>query len=259
MSIATRPHRPSEALSLLIAGPSEQDREAVASHAEQLRRRVSITEVDDAASLHRALAKGGYDMAMVDLALPDLDVVAPRLADHPKTFVVALSEKPAADERIRLKRINAQALVRDPEDADALDLVFATQEKVAEPIHALVVDPNPLVRRAIALVLSRSVFRTSRDETDRGEEAVRVCAGRGFDLVILDVGLPGLDGGALVARMRAAGHGPKIILMSTEPETAATRQLEARLFDGFLQKPFYPRDLDRCLREIRGVDDLLFL
>ncbi len=75
-------------------------------------------------------------------------------------------------------------------------------------------------------------------------------AGPGFDLVLLDVMLPGLDGFQIVERMRAAGNYTPVLMLTAKglPEDVV-QGLEAGA-DDYLAKPF---DLPVLLARIRGL------
>lgn len=71
-----------------------------------------------------------------------------------------------------------------------------------------------------------------------------------FDLVILDVQLPGLDGFAVVRELRAANVRGPIVAVSS---SAMADQIQAGLaagFDEYLTKPISPAELRRAVRRL---------
>lgn len=69
-----------------------------------------------------------------------------------------------------------------------------------------------------------------------------------FDLVILDVQLPGMDGVAIVRELRAADRrGPIVALSSSAMADQVQRGMEAG-FDAYLTKPIAPADLRAAVR-----------
>lgn len=71
-----------------------------------------------------------------------------------------------------------------------------------------------------------------------------------FDLVILDVQLPGMDGIAIVRELRAADHrGAIVALSSSAMGDQVKRGLEAG-FDEYLTKPISPADLRAAVRRL---------
>jgi two-component system OmpR family response regulator len=106
--------------------------------------------------------------------------------------------------------------------------------------HLLVVDDDPKIRRMLAQFLSEHGLRvTQAADGERMREALD--AGR-FDLVILDIMMPGEDGLSLCRQVRAASDVPIILLtaMSTDTDRIVGLELGA---DDYVTKPFNPREL----------------
>ena len=88
-----------------------------------------------------------------------------------------------------------------------------------------------------------------------GEEAVAAALGARFDVALLDVQMPGLDGPATLRALRAErslGSLPVIFLTATAPpaEQARLRALGAL---GVILKPFDPFSLARQVQELVGA------
>jgi signal transduction histidine kinase/DNA-binding response OmpR family regulator len=100
----------------------------------------------------------------------------------------------------------------------------------------LVVDDDPGVARALSDLLSLHGYSVLR--ADSGEEAIAALEAARCDLVLLDIGLPGMSGVEACARMRQR-HGPSlpiVMLTGTGDSTASRRSYEAGV-DDFLHKP----------------------
>ncbi len=109
-----------------------------------------------------------------------------------------------------------------------------------EPAHILVVDDDRRIRDLLGRFLARSGYLVTgaRDAA----HARRLLAGLAFDLLILDVMMPGEDGVALTRRLRSEIDAP-ILLLTARGETAHRIEgLEAGA-DDYLAKPFEPREL----------------
>ncbi len=85
-----------------------------------------------------------------------------------------------------------------------------------------------------------------------GAEALE-CVDAGFDLVLTDHHLPGIDGLELAEALRAAGHDAPIILLSDNTGNAAQDPARA-LLHSVLQKPVSRRDLCEALRSLTAPD-----
>ncbi len=72
-------------------------------------------------------------------------------------------------------------------------------------------------------------------EVDDGAEAMAAVARWGPDVLLLDIGLPGIDGLEVARRLRAEGGGPVVILISTRDVAYGTR-VAAGLAAGYLPK-----------------------
>jgi two-component system, OmpR family, response regulator len=118
---------------------------------------------------------------------------------------------------------------------------------MAEQPHLLIVDDDPEIRDLLARYLRRQGFRVDLAADGRAM-ARQLEAGR-FDLVVLDLMLPGEDGLSLCRRLRATSSLPVIMLTAMGEETDRIVGLEMGA-DDYLAKPFNPREL---LARIRAV------
>jgi class 3 adenylate cyclase len=106
--------------------------------------------------------------------------------------------------------------------------------------HVLVVDDDALNRRLLTATLAREGHRTTA-ATD-GEEALAALRDEPPDLILLDIEMPGLDGIAVLERIKsdeALRHLPVIMISGVEDTASVVRCLEIGA-DDFLPKPFDP-------------------
>jgi CheY-like chemotaxis protein len=86
-----------------------------------------------------------------------------------------------------------------------------------------------------------------------GPSALAAAAAAPADLVLLDIGLPGMDGYAVAARLRAAGHTALALVALTGYGRADDiRRARDAGFDHHLVKPIDLAQLRRIVREVRG-------
>ena len=106
--------------------------------------------------------------------------------------------------------------------------------------HLLIVDDDERIRDLLARFLKRSGFLVSaaRDAA----HARRLLAGLEFDLIVLDVMMPGEDGISLTESLRTEMHTPILLLTARGETEDRIRGLEAGA-DDYLVKPFEPREL----------------
>ncbi len=101
--------------------------------------------------------------------------------------------------------------------------------------HILVIDDEPQILRAIRTILTEKQFRVS--VANRGEDGLTIAATTEPDLIILDLGLPDMDGVEVCARLREWTQTPVIILSVRDSERDKVAALDMGA-DDYLTKPF---------------------
>ncbi|HEX6510051.1 MAG TPA: response regulator transcription factor [Chloroflexota bacterium] len=107
--------------------------------------------------------------------------------------------------------------------------------------HLLVVDDEAQIRRLLSVSLSSRGFHV--DTAGSGEEAIAELGAGQFDLVLLDLGLPDVDGVQLCREIREWSQIPIIVVSVREDEQDKVAALDAGA-DDYVTKPF-------------GIDELL--
>ncbi len=108
----------------------------------------------------------------------------------------------------------------------------------------LIIDDEPSIRTTLAQILEDEGHKTSACES--GEEGIALFAREEFDLVLLDLWLPGIDGLAVLERLRGAGGTPVIVISGHGSIDSAVRATRLGAYD-FLEKPL---SLERVLLTI---------
>ncbi|MCC6366791.1 MAG: response regulator transcription factor [Bryobacterales bacterium] len=111
--------------------------------------------------------------------------------------------------------------------------------------RVLVVDDEPAIRRFLRVSLEAHGY--TLHEAATGEEALQVVPACRPDLIILDMGLPGMDGTEVVRCLREWAQTPILILSVQGDESAKIAALDAGA-DDYLTKPFGPGELLARLR-----------
>jgi DNA-binding response OmpR family regulator len=116
--------------------------------------------------------------------------------------------------------------------------------------RVLVVDDEPQIRRALRTSLEAHGYEA--ESVGTGGEAVVGVADRAPDLVLLDLGLPDLDGTEVIARIRAFSQVPIIVLSVRESQRDKVAALDAGA-DDYVTKPFRLAELlARVRAHLRG-------
>jgi two-component system KDP operon response regulator KdpE len=109
----------------------------------------------------------------------------------------------------------------------------------------LVVDDEPQIHRFLGPALDAAGYEPIRVEN--GTDALREIARRAPDAVVLDLGLPDMDGKELLAKARAFYGGPILILSARDREIEKIDALDAGA-DDYIEKPFGVGELLARLR-----------
>ena len=99
----------------------------------------------------------------------------------------------------------------------------------------LVVDDEPQMHRFLKPALEAAGYRTLRADT--AAEGLRLAAARAPDAVLLDLGLPDMDGQDALLRLRAFSAAPVLVLSARDREAEKIRALDAGA-DDYVEKPF---------------------
>lgn len=119
----------------------------------------------------------------------------------------------------------------------------------SETRHALVVDDNQLNSRLVALFLKRLGWQAR--SVDSGEAALAMLATETFDLVLLDMRMPGLSGEQVCQRIRKdLGLSDLTVIAYTAHSMPEEKtRILASGFDGLLIKPLSFTDLRQLCDE----------
>ena len=113
--------------------------------------------------------------------------------------------------------------------------------------HILVVDDDALLRRSLSLQLEQVGYRTSTAAS--AEDALALAKRDRPDLILLDVGLPGMDGLDALRQFRLQGDVPVIFVTARRRELDTILGLELGA-DDYITKPFNP---DVLLAHVKAV------
>jgi len=111
----------------------------------------------------------------------------------------------------------------------------------------LIIDDEPQIRRFLQIGLTAQGY--SIIEADAGRQGLSLAAETSPDLIILDLGLPDLDGHVVLQKLRDFFHLPIIILSVRNRESEIVQALDAGAND-YVVKPFGIQEL---LARIRGL------
>jgi len=122
-------------------------------------------------------------------------------------------------------------------------------------IRVALVDDQELVRTGFRMVLEAQPDMTVVGEAADGLAAVALAAGRPQpDVMVMDVRMPGLDGVRATQQICAAGHRPRVLMLTTfDLDEYAFAALKAGA-SGFLLKDVPPHELLFAIRSVHSGD-----
>jgi CheY-like chemotaxis protein/HPt (histidine-containing phosphotransfer) domain-containing protein len=219
-------------------------------------------------ALRRAARAGTpYDLAILDAQMPDQDgfelataVRADRALRETRLLILTSAGQKGDGERCR--QLGIQAYLTKPiARADLVEAVgtvlagtasapgaaeLVTRHSIAESRHALrilLAEDNPVNQQvATAMLLKRG---HQVDVVGNGREAVDAVAQEAYDLVLMDIQMPEMDGFEATEKIRALPQGRTlpIIALTAHALSGERERCLARGMSGYLAKPFKAHDL----------------
>ncbi len=114
-------------------------------------------------------------------------------------------------------------------------------------IRVLVVDDHPVVREGLRAMLDAEPDLDVVGEAGSGQDAVRLAAELGPDVVLMDLRMPGVDGVAATGQITAAGSARVLVVTTYDTDADILRAVEAGA-TGYLLKDTPRRDLADAVR-----------
>ena len=114
---------------------------------------------------------------------------------------------------------------------------FASARNVAsDKGRVLVVDDEAAIRALVAKIIERAGFDvdTARD----GREAIEKLEASEFDVLVIDLMMPNIDGYGVVDFLRERGGPQPAVILVTAADSAAVRKMDGTFVHSVLRKPF---------------------
>ena len=232
---------------------------------------VAVDEATNATSgleaLRRAVAKAApYDLTILDAQMPDedgFDLAAAVRADSRLTQarLLMLTSAGRRGDGERCRQLGIQAYLTKPisraDLVEALGTVLAgsplasaatlvTRHTIAESrrsLQILLAEDNLVNQQvAVAMLLKRG---HTVDTVNNGREAVAAVRRRAYDVVLMDIQMPEMDGFEATAAIRSLPHGKDlpIVALTAHALSGERENCLARGMTGYLAKPFKAHEL----------------
>src|SRR5579863_8896068 len=126
-----------------------------------------------------------------------------------------------------------------------------------KPLTALIIDDEPQIQRLLGLTLESNGYRVTAAES--GQDGLSAAAQRRHDIIILDLGLPDLNGVVVLKQIRGWTQTPVVVLTVLDEEADKIEALDSGA-DDYVTKPFNTGELLARLRAAlrradRGKDE----
>ena len=120
--------------------------------------------------------------------------------------------------------------------------------------HVLVIEDDPAIRSSLVRSLTDRGHAVSSARS--GLDGLQQALDENPDLVLLDLGLPDLDGHSLLSMLRAVRQTPVIVVTARDDDPSVVKALDAGA-DDYVVKPFGMEQLEARMRAVlrRTVDD----
>ena len=115
----------------------------------------------------------------------------------------------------------------------------------------LTVDDSRPIRMIVAKALAELGFVIG--EAEDGNDGLKKLAERSYDLVILDVTMPNMDGPAMLGKMRELGNGTPVLMLTSESKTSIVAGLMKLGIKDYVLKPFKGDELRAKVLKALGL------
>jgi CheY-like chemotaxis protein/nitrogen-specific signal transduction histidine kinase len=228
-----------------------------------------LSVASGAAALAWVEGGGSFDLAILDMQMPGMSglELASRLRTLPGVGKAPLVLLTSINKTARVEGSPFVAHLTKPVKAaslrhvliDALSQATAPTAQVQPvssgsrlgdrvPLRILVAEDNVINQRVATLLLSKMGYRV--DVANNGAEAVAAATRQEYDVVLMDVQMPEVDGLEATARIRAAlpqERQPRIIAMTAEAMAGDRERCLSAGMDDYLTKPVRAAEIEAAL------------
>jgi signal transduction histidine kinase/DNA-binding response OmpR family regulator len=222
------------------------------------------TAVDSGAKALEELARHPYPVVLLDAMMPEMDGVAlaeriRAMAGTKGTVLVMLSSAGAPEDGTRIRRCGiARCLTKPVRPSDLLQAVAEglgdRGEEPASPAplpladrsrRVLVVDDGELNREVLRHLLEQRGHVATLVKS--GREALEALARETFDVVLMDVQMPEMDGVETTRLIRERGFKVPVVAVTAHAMRGDRERFLAAGMDGYVSKPVRPRELHEAV------------
>jgi two-component system, NarL family, invasion response regulator UvrY len=117
-------------------------------------------------------------------------------------------------------------------------------------IRIIVADDHPVVRAGIKEILAEDPTLDVTDEASSGHELLRKIRDHEFDVIILDISMPGIDGLDTLKQIKSENPKARVLILTIHPEARYAVRCLRMGADGYLTKGSAPTELIGAIKRI---------
>ena len=223
------------------------------------------------AELTQATSSGNpYGLVLTDVHMPDIDgfqlteQIKTR-EDLQSTVIMMLTSGDSAGDVDRFQQLGGTAYLTKPvKQSELFDAIVSTTHVVDHAILRAAAEPVPIADHPLRILLAEDSYPNQRlavgllskwghtvEVANNGREAVALLKARDFDLVLMDVQMPEMDGYQATAVIRErelhTGEHMPVVAMTAHAMKGDREECLAAGMDDYLSKPVRREELQRVL------------
>jgi DNA-binding NarL/FixJ family response regulator len=117
-------------------------------------------------------------------------------------------------------------------------------------IKILIADDHPIFRIGLKNMIEKNANMTVTDEASNGDEALNKALNNDFDVVLLDISMPGEDGMRVLKKLKQKKPKLPVMILSMHPEKQFAMQALRWGAAGYLTKESAPKELIAAIKEV---------
>jgi CheY-like chemotaxis protein len=246
-------------LKVLIVSDAPPERELVRQAAAHVSIPVEVAEIEaagDPITMGETLARGAYDVVFFDSRIPKqgrVELLNKIRAADSRPLAVLVGAADMKTREVLTEGLDVDSALAKPINLqEACDLIGRCI-RARLPKRILIVDDSSTVRSVIRKVLQASRFKLEAVEAGDGSVAIELAKKQRFDITLLDIHMPGIDGFTTLAELRRAHPDMKLVMMTGTRDVRIEDRARASGAKDFLYKPFFAKDIDAVLNRLFGL------
>lgn len=211
---------------------------------------IQIHHAEDGAQAHEVLSTMETGLAFLDINMPGmtgLEALAHARRAGKKIMSVIMSSADGPPLRTAAQELGAYEYLVKPFAAQQIQTILESARSILSSQSVLVVDDSSTVRKILTKMVYQLGPSFEVEDAEDAETAIRMMRGGLFDIVLLDLTMPGLGGLEALPLLKAENENARIFVVTSHGDVKTIETCKSLGADGFLVKPVHPDHLRRLL------------